>query len=195
MTIGKLQCTRTPFFVREIGMTVLIRRELTSDRDAIYVVNQAAFGGDTEARLVDELRAGGFVTVSLVAEIDGQVAGYVLFSRAKISTATGSVDAIALGPMAVSPGFQRQRIGSKLLSVGLVACRAHGHRIAVVLGHPEFYRRFGFCPELAQRLESPFGKGKAWMAFELIPRALEDIEGRVEFSSPFGLFECGDRPG
>jgi len=170
-------------------MSILIRRELPSDRDTIRIVNQTAFGGDTEAKLVDELRAGGFVCVSLVAESDGLVVGHILFSRVKISTATGNADAIALAPMAVLPRCQRQRIGSKLLSVGLVACRAHGHRIAVVLGHPKFYRRFGFSSELALPLESPFGSGDAWMALELVPRALEDIEGHVEYSSPFFLFE------
>ncbi len=129
-------------------MSVLIRLERASDRNAICSVSQAAFGGDAEARLADELRQGGFVCVSLVAEINGQVVGYMIFSRVRIHTATGKVDAIALAPMAVLPDYQRQRIGSKLLSVGLVACRADGHGIALVLGHPEFYCRFGFSSEL-----------------------------------------------
>ena len=85
--------------------------------------------------------------------------------------------------------YQRQRIGSKLLSVGLVAGRAEGHAIAMVLGHPKFYRRFGFSSNLALSVKSPFGGGEAWMALELIPGALEDIEGRIEYSSPFSMFE------
>ena len=180
-------------FVWEISMSLLTRHELASDRDAIRIVNQTAFGGDTEAKLVDELRAGGFVCVSLVANIDGQVVGHILFSRVKISTATGNAEAISLAPMAMLPRYQRQRIGSKLLSVGLVACRAHGYRIEVVSGHPKFYRRrCGSSSKLAVPLESPIGSGGAWMSLGLVPQALKDLEGRVEYSSPFCLFERGD---
>ena len=170
-------------------MTILIRRELPKDRDAIRSVNQAAFGNDAEANLVDALRDGGFVAVSLVAEIDGKVVGYIMFSRVMISGKTGILESLSLAPMAVLPEFQRQRIGSKLVTVGLATCRALGHKIAVVLGHPEFYLRFGFSSELARPFESPFGGGEAWMALELVPKALEGVEGRVEYSSPFTVIE------
>lgn len=169
-------------------MSVLIRLERLSDQNDICNVSRAAFGGDAEAKLVDELREGGFVCVSLVAELDGKVVGYILFSRIAINTVSGKADAIALAPMAVLPEYQRQRIGSKLLSVGLVACRADGHEIVVVLGHPEFYSRFGFSSNLASVLESPFGGGEAWMALELVPGALKDVAGSVEYSAPFGVF-------
>ena len=59
----------------------------------------------------------------------------------------------------------------------------------MVLGHPEFYPRFGFSVKLAQRLESPFGDGDAWMALEIVLGALDGIEGRVEYSPPFTMFE------
>ena len=169
-------------------MSVLIRLERVSDHDDIRSVSRAAFGGNAESRLVDELRDGGFVCVSLVAEVDDKVVGYILFSRVVINTASGKVDALALAPMAVLPEHQRQRIGGKLLSVGLVACRAAGHEIVMVLGHPEFYSRFGFSSNQASSLESPFGAGEAWMALELVPGALKDVAGSVEYSAPFGVF-------
>jgi putative acetyltransferase len=59
----------------------------------------------------------------------------------------------------------------------------------LVLGHPDFYPRFGFSTELAQRLESPFGGGEAWMALELVPGTLEGVEGRAEYSPPFEALE------
>ena len=65
------------------------------------------------------------------------------------------------------------------------ACRKKGHKIVVVLGHTEFYPRFGFSAELAQPLESPFGGGEAWMAMELVSGALAGVEGRVEYPPPF----------
>lgn len=170
-------------------MSVTIRLEADQDRAAIWNVNQAAFEGDAEANLVDALRDGGFAEVSMVAEINGQVVGHILLSQIIIATEAEAVNALSLAPMAVLPGYQRQGIGSRLLAAGLEACRERGHRIVVVLGHPKFYQRFGFMAELARPLESPFGGGEAWMALELMPSALSEVEGRVEYSPPFRAFQ------
>lgn len=167
-------------------MDMTIRPEQNDDREAIWSVNRAAFETDAEADLVDALRQGGFVEISLVAEVDGEIVGHVLFSRLPIITEAGIVDAVSLAPMAVLPGRQRQGIGSRLVKAGLQACRERGHRIVVVLGHPEYYRRFGFSADLARPLESPFGGGDAWMALELVPGALAGVQGRVEYPPPFG---------
>ena len=170
-------------------MSVMIRPEADHDLAASWNVNQAAFEGDAEANLVDALRDGGFAEVSLLAEINGEVVGHIIFSRITIATEAGAVDALALAPMAVLPKYQRQGIGSRLMEAGLAACRVRGHRIVVVLGHPEFSQRFGFTAELARPLESPFGGGEAWMALELEPGALSGVEGRVEYSPPCKAFE------
>jgi putative acetyltransferase len=162
-----------------------IRPEQTSDRYAIRQVNRLAFGGDDEARLVDALRDGGFARVSLVAEVSGKVIGHILFSDLPIRRETDLVQATSLAPMAVLPGHQRHGVGSRLVEAGLQACRDQGHQIAVVLGHPEFYSRFGFSADLARPLRSPFS-GAAWMALELIPNALAGVQGRVEYPPPFG---------
>ncbi len=90
--------------------------------------------------------------------------------------------------MAVLPDHQRRGVGSRLVADGLLACRQAGHRIVLVLGHPEFYPRFGFSADLAQTLESPFGSGAAWMALELVPGAMAGVQGRVEYPPPFGQF-------
>jgi putative acetyltransferase len=170
-------------------MNVKIRPETAEDRQSIWHVNQQAFGGESEANLVDALRDGGFVEVSLVADINGEVVGHILFSHLPIITDAGTVEAISLAPMAVLPEHQRQGVGSKLVVAGLDACRDRGHRIVVVLGHHDFYPRFGFSADLACRLKNPFGEGEAWMAMELQPGALEGIEGRVEYPAPFNALE------
>jgi putative acetyltransferase len=65
-------------------------------------------------------------------------------------------------------------------------CRDEGHRIVIVVGHPEYYPRFGFSPELARPLRSQFS-GDAWMALELVPGAMQGVAGRVKYPPPFGI--------
>jgi putative acetyltransferase len=166
-------------------MNHLIRPEATADHDAIGHVNSLAFGQDAEARLVDALRDGGYVRASLVAEQGGQVVGHILFSDLPIVTEAGAVPALALAPMAVLPEFQKQGIRSTLVRRGLEECRQQGHKIVVVVGHPNFYPRFGFSSKLASALASPFGGGDSWMALELVPGALAGVAGRVEYPPPF----------
>lgn len=165
-------------------MTVLIRCEAQGDGPAIREVNRLAFGREDEARLVDALRAGDYARTSLVAEEDGQVVGHILFSELPIVSPQGMIEALALAPLAVVPDRQRQGIGSLLVREGLRACRDAGHRIVVVLGHPEYYPRFGFSTGLAERLSSPFS-GPAFMAVELVPGALKGAEGEVRYPPPF----------
>jgi putative acetyltransferase len=169
-------------------MNIDIRAETVADLDAIRYINRLAFGQDDEARLVDALREGGCVRLSLVAEQSGQVVGHILFSDLPIITEAGTIPGLALAPMAVLPEFQRRGIGSELVRKGLGECRQRGHRIVVVLGHPHFYPRFGFSSELASALASPFGGGDSWMALELVPGALAGVTGRVVYAPPFGAF-------
>ena len=170
-------------------MNLEIRPETNEDAKCVWNVNRNAFETEAEANLVDALRDGGYSEVSLIAVVDGEIVGHILFTRITIVTKTGTVDALSLAPMAVLPSHQRQGIGSKLVETGLETCREQGHKIVVVLGHPKFYPRFGFSAGLAQPLESPFGSGETWMAVELAPGAMEGIAGRVEYSPPFGVFE------
>ena len=163
---------------------VVIRDETSDDLDSIRDVNRLAFGQDDEGRLVDALRDGGYVKVSLVAEEAGRVVGHILFSDLPIVTEGGTVEALALAPMAVIPSHQRRGIGSMLVREGLRTCAEAGHRIVVVLGHPEFYPRFGFSAKMAGRLRSPYS-GPAFMAIELVPGALEGVEGEVRYPPPF----------
>ena len=169
-------------------MSIIIRPESTADEDAIRQVNRLAFGQDDEARLVDALRGGGYVRVSLVAEKASQVVGHILFSDLPIITGAGTVPALSLAPMAVLRKLQRQGIGSALVQRGLEACRQQGHRVVVVLGHAHFYPRFGFSPKLATHLESPFSGSASFMAVELVAGALDGVAGRVQYPPPFGAW-------
>lgn len=163
----------------------IMRPEVSADHVAIFEVNRLAFGQPAEARLADSLRDGGHVRVSLIAEKDGQVVGHILFSDLPIITKAETIPALALAPLAVHPDFQRQGIGSALVRVGLELCRNQGHRIVTVLGHPNFYPRFGFSAKLAESVSSPFGGGEAWMALEFAAGSLKDVVGRAEYPPPF----------
>lgn len=117
-----------------------IRAEQPADVDAIRRVNAAAFGQEEEGLIVDRLRARGAVLLSLVAVVNDEVVGHILFSPATV----GSVMGAALGPMAVAPAHQRRGIGSELVARGLEYLEARRCPFVVVVGHPAFYPRFSF---------------------------------------------------
>ena len=160
-----------------------VRAETDNDIAAIRHVNERAFGRADEADLVDALRERGATVSSLVAELSGRVVGHILFSRLPIDRAGSELAGAALAPVAVLPDQQRRGIGSALIRLGLARCRAAGFDAVVVLGHPDYYPRFGFTAGLAERLRAPFS-GPAFMALELVPGVLEQ-GACVRYPAPF----------
>jgi putative acetyltransferase len=167
---------------------VIVRSEDIEERLAIRSINEAAFGRSDEADLVDNLRSEAVVLLSLVAEFKKTIVGHILFSRMSIETASGSVAVVALAPVAVLPQYQRQGIGQRLIRHGLDLLRTRGEQVVIVLGHPDYYPRFGFSTRLARFLQSPFPPD-AFMAMELISGALDGIRGKVRYADAFGLPE------
>jgi putative acetyltransferase len=171
---------------------ITTRAETAEDYDATHEVNTLAFGREVEARLVENLRRlPDFIPeLSLVGIEAGQVVGHILFSPLVIETQDGAVPALALAVLAVRPEFQNQGVGSALVRDGLERCRALGHRIVVVVGHPAYYPRFGFSPARAQGLEVPFPvPNEAFLALELVPGALHGVAGMVRYPPPFDQVE------
>ena len=128
-------------------MNVEIRNETVTDVDAVDAVTTAAFltaphTAHTEQFIVKALRKAGKLTISLVAEVDGDVVGHVAVSP--ISTSDGASDWHGLGPISVAPTYQGQGVGSRLVREALRALRVSGAAGCVVLGEPAFYGRFGF---------------------------------------------------
>jgi predicted N-acetyltransferase YhbS len=133
---------------------VLIRRERPADHAAIRAVTVAAFEGSAyghsgEADIVEALRAAAALTVSLVAEADGDVIGHAAFSPVRIETAEG--DWHGLGPLSVAPVWQGRGVGQGLVREGLKALEALGAAGCVVVGDPAYYGRFGFQNDPALR--------------------------------------------
>jgi putative acetyltransferase len=160
--------------------------ESAEERAAIRAINQAAFGGQEEADLVDKLRAGGDALLSLVATSQTRLVGHLLFSRMWIETADGLLAAVALAPVAVLPEHQRQGVGGRLIRKGLDMLRARSETIVIVVGHADYYPLFGFSAEKARPLASPF-PADVFMAMELRPGALESVRGKVKYPAAFGL--------
>jgi putative acetyltransferase len=164
----------------------IVREERPEDRAAIHRVNREAFGQVTEADVVDRLRANGKVTLSLVAEVNGQVVGHILFTPVTIGAAVGTIFVLGLAPMAVLPSYQRRGIGHRLVERALSRLRAAGHRGVVVLGHPAYYPRFGFVPAGIYGIRSEYdAPDAAFMALELIPGGLKDCAGLAKFQPEF----------
>ncbi|HTK83769.1 MAG TPA: N-acetyltransferase [Patescibacteria group bacterium] len=163
-----------------------MRPETPADVAAIQTVNREAFGQEDEAALVDRLRSAGLVIVSLVATVDGEVAGHVLFTRLPVHTTNGEFSAVAMAPVAVRPSFQKQGIGSALVRAGLAACREKNESAVFVLGHENYYPRFGFSAALAEKFRGPFA-GPAWMAVELTAGALPSVEGLVRYPAAWNI--------
>jgi putative acetyltransferase len=165
-----------------------VRPEKRVDYPAIHKVNLLAFKREVEARLVEAIRrSADFVPeLSLVAVKDGQVVGHILFSHIAVETKGGSVSTLALSVMSVLPQFQNQGIGSELVRNGLEKCRNLGYREVIVVGHPNFYPRFGFTSARAKGLEAPFPvPDDAFMALELAPGALDGMSGMVKYPPAF----------
>jgi putative acetyltransferase len=164
-------------------MNVLVREESLGDHRAVEEVVCRAFGQVAEADLVGWLRGGDRV-LSLVAVVDGEVAGHVMFSPVTIDGGNGPWT--GLGPLAVDPLLQRRGIGARLVSEGLEARRAAGDEAAFVLGYPSYYPRLGFIPSpplglhMGDRSTDP-----ACMVFELVPGALQGRTGVVRFLPAF----------
>ncbi|EPX63775.1 GCN5-related N-acetyltransferase [Cystobacter fuscus DSM 2262] len=165
---------------------VLVRPELPHEAEAIRNVNARAFGRDAEAGLVDALRGAGGVTLSLVAWVGEQVVGHILFSPVEIDRGGGQDAAVGLGPMAVLPDHQRHGVGARLIRAGIDQLREAGHGAVVVLGHPDYYPRFGFARAsrfgLRWEEECP---DEAFMALELREGFLGTRPGIVRYRPEF----------
>jgi putative acetyltransferase len=126
---------------------MIIRDETISDIEAITGVTVAAFknlpiSNQTEQFIISALRAADALTVSLVAEIDGRVIGHIAFSPVTISD--GTRNWYGLGPVSVLPEYQRQGIGKALIREGLSRLKDMNAQGCCLVGHPDYYRKFGF---------------------------------------------------
>ena len=166
---------------------IAIRREAPTDFPVVFEVARRAFGQPDEAKLVEALRGPSDPQVSRVAVEGDRVVGHVFFSPVSIESPDAGWTAIGLAPLAVDPDYQNRGIGSALARAGLEACRDLGEPIVFVLGHPDYYPRFGFRPARPDGLsfrDDP-RSDRSFMVIELVPGALRGRSGRVRYRPEF----------
>jgi putative acetyltransferase len=146
-----------------------IREDRESDIPAIEGVERAAFGQENEAHLVDALRRNQKLIISLVAEIGGEIVGHIAFSEMRLEPSPSDHLVLGVAPVAVQPGHQRKGIGSSLIIRGLKMAHEKGYTHAVLLGEPQYYRRFGFIPAVSFGIKNEYTSGDEFMI-----KALDD---------------------
>ncbi len=168
---------------------LVIRPETEQDHERVYDLVSAAFGKPDEANLVNRIRPFEGV-MSLVAVEQDDVLGHILFSPVTLLDEEGNrreIKIAGLAPVAVSPSQQKKGVGSKLILDGLERCKAAGYAGCVLLGHPDYYPRFGFQPA-----RSTFGitstysvPDPVFMAKELHSGAFDQLSGTIHYHQQF----------
>lgn len=153
------------------------------DAPGVSLVVEAAFGTRGEVDLIETLRSDGDMVCEFVAATPTQVVGHIAFSQLQLK-GDHPLRAAALAPLAVAPVHQRSGVGQALTRFALMELRARGEDVVVVLGHPNYYRRFGFSSLLAKLLDAPYA-GEAFMALELAPGALGGSRWNVTYARAF----------
>jgi putative acetyltransferase len=170
-------------------LDVTIRPERPDDADTVRAVNDAAFGGPVEGRIVDDIRGtdrwidGG----SLVAEdASGTIVGHLLLSEGDLETDAGAVRRIwMIGPVAVLPEVQRQGVGGALMRAAIELATSRDQPVICLLGHATYYPRFGFEAARGIGIEPPRPwRDENWMALRL-PVWTPDLRGVARFPPAF----------
>lgn len=170
-------------------MNTIIRQETPRDKNAVYELIKKAFENEEfsdhdEHNLVEHLRKSDkFVKkLSLVAETEQKIVGYILFTEININFDT----LLALAPVVVIPELQKKGIGSQLITQGHKIAKSLGYKGCVVLGHPDYYPRFGYIQACNYSITAPFDiEDKYFMVLEFEKGSLKEISGIVEYAKEF----------
>ncbi|GAB3449596.1 N-acetyltransferase [Phycicoccus ginsengisoli] len=176
---------------------MLVRRETAADHAVVHALHRDAFAhgptddgrpvadGSLEARLVDDLRADGDLIPALtfVAEVDGEVVGHVAMSAATVDGRPGEL--VALGPLGVLPEHQGRGVGSALVHAALGAADALDLRAVVLLGHPEYYPRFGFGPAVDHGVTPPQDWGPRFFLLRRLTAWGDGVRGPFRYAPAF----------
>lgn len=164
-----------------------VRPETVEDIPWVRILNERAFEQAVEADIVDKLRQNCSETLSFVAEDEGRVVGHILFTPAAIESGKKLIQGMALAPMAVLPERQRQGIGIRLVKHGLGVLQDRSCPFVIVLGHPDYYPRFGFEPASRYGIRCQWEgvPDEAFMILIFDGIAMEGIAGVARYRDEF----------
>ena len=176
-------------------MNVKIRRETQNDHEIVFELVKGAFANEaysdhSEHFLVERLRQSeAFIPgLSMVAELDNRVVGYILLTKIQIKNDQKSFDSLALAPVAVLPEYQGKGIGGQLITEAHEQARALGFRSIVLLGHQHYYPRFGYKRSSEYSIRLPFeAPEENCMVLELLEGGLNGVSGTVVYAKEFGI--------
>lgn len=171
----------------------MIRQEQIQDYEKVFEVIEAAFknveySDQSEPFLVNRLRQSDAFTpeLSLVAIVDGEIAGHILLTKITIKNIDENYPSLALAPVSVLPELQGQGIGSQLIKAAHQKAKALGHQSIILLGHKDYYPKFGYRQTADFDIKLPFDVPKEnCMAIELVENALQNVSGTVIYPKAF----------
>ncbi len=174
-------------------MKIKIRQELKKDHKAVFVIIEQAFkneklGDHREQFLVERLRKSKayIPELSLVAEIDSKLVGHILLTKIKIENKSRSFDSLALAPVSVRPDYQSRGVGAKLIESAHNIAKRLGYKSIVLLGHKNYYPRFGYKKASYYGIKLPFeAPDENCMVIELVKNGLDNVSGLVDYPKEF----------
>ncbi|KXY41168.1 N-acetyltransferase [Bacillus sp. FSL M7-1020] len=171
---------------------VTIRQEQKNDyRKTEEVVKEAflneEFSDKKEHELVKRIReCDAFIPELSIVAVDKEIVGHIMLSKITIEQGGTTVDSLALAPVSIAPSHQKKGIGGKLITATLEKAKELGYGSVVVLGHPEYYPKFGFERASQWNIKAPFEvPDEVFMVMELRENTLQGVEGIVQYSSAF----------
>jgi putative acetyltransferase len=179
------------FCLAALDLDVKIRQESEADSAEVLEVIRLAFGRSAESQLVEKFRQNpNYVPeLCLVAEYEGHVIGHILFFPIEVKVDNEALQTLVLAPLSVHPSYQRRGVGGELAKAGLVTVKQRGYPSVLVLGHPNYYPRFGFRRASERGLKmKEANPPEAFMAIEFIEGGLKG--SKESFHFPKDLFDC-----
>ena len=172
---------------------ITIRKEEPKDFETVFYLIEKAFESEQmsdhkEQFLVEKLRGSdAFISeLSMVAEIENKIVGHILLTKLKIKNGQNEFDSLALAPVSVLPEYQGKGIGGMLIKKAHKRAKELGYQSVVLLGHENYYPRFGYKQANKFGIELPFEVPKEnCMAIELIENGLKEVKGIVEYPKEF----------